>query len=401
MTAFLIRRFVKNYQQTQDPAVRRSFGTLASVVSVLCNLLLFAGKFLAGTLFGSVAIAADAINNLTDASSNIISLVGFKLASRPADKKHPFGHARFEYLAGLTVAVLVLVIGIELGRASIGKILHPEPVLFSWLSVAVLAASILVKLWMAAFNRSIGRRIESKTLEATAADSRNDVISTSAVLIATLLGRFTSLPMDGWMGLAVAAFILYSGWGLIGETIDPLLGLAPDPELVQHIHDEVRSHPEILGVHDLMVHDYGPGRRFASLHVEMAAERDVLESHDLIDNIERRFLEEDGLNVIIHFDPIITSDEAVGDLRRWLGEAVHAISPHIIGVHDVRTVPGPTHTNVIFDCLIPPDFPMPPEELRARLAILLKEKDPSYECVVTIENSFAALPHTPEEARGL
>ena len=395
MTHFLIQRFIRDSQQVDRPQVRSAYGNLASIVSILCNLLLFGGKLAAGLLFGSMAIAADAMNNLSDASSNVVSLLGFKLASRPADREHPYGHARFEYLAGLTVAVMVVVIGFELARTSIGRILHPTPVVFSWLSVAVLGVSILVKLWMSGFNRSIGRRIGSAALEAAAADSRNDVISTGAVLIATLLGRFTALPLDGWMGLGVAVFILLSGAGLIRDTIDPLLGQAPDPKLVEYIHDRVMSYPGVLGVHDLMVHDYGPGQRIASLHLEMSAERDVLDSHDLIDNIEQDFLKTDGMNVVIHFDPIVTGDAAVGRLRSWLEQEVRAVDP-ALSIHDLRTVPGPTHTNVIFDCVTPQQFRLSPEELKQAIAQRVEGKRPEYHCVITVENSFAALPHTRE-----
>lgn len=396
MTELLIRMFIKDPQQVQRPQVRSAYGNLASIVSILCNLLLFTGKFAAGALFGSVAISADAINNLSDASSNIVSLLGFKLASRPADRNHPYGHARFEYLAALTVAVMVVVIGFELARTSIGKILHPTAVVFSWLSVAVLVVSILVKLWMAVFNHGIGRRIGSKALMATADDSRNDVISTAAVLAATLLARFTALPLDGWMGLGVAVFILFSGMGLMKDTVDPLLGQAPDPELVQYIHDKVLSYPGVLGVHDLMVHDYGPSRRIASLHLEMPAEGDVMASHDLIDNIEQDFLRNDGMNVVIHFDPIVTGDAAVGKLRKWLAQMVRSIDPQLT-IHDLRTVPGPTHTNVIFDCVTPPDFAMPSKELAQAIEALVQQKDPRYHCVITVENSFAAIPHTQDE----
>ena len=396
MTLFLIHLFVKDSRQLQDPRVRRAYGTLASVVSILCNVLLFVCKFLAGTIFGSVAIAADGVNNLTDASSNIISLAGFKLAARPADQHHPFGHARFEYLSGLVVSVLVLVIGIELGKAGLEQVIHPEPVVFSWLSVLVLTLSIFVKLWMSRFNRKIGRLIRSTALEATADDCRNDVLSTAAVLIATFLSGYSDVRLDGWMTLGVAAFILYSGVGLVRETVDPILGAAPSPELVEYIRKKALEYPEVLGVHDLMVHDYGPGRRFASMHLEMAAEGDVMASHDLIDNIERRFLEEDDLNMVIHFDPIVTSDAAVGDLRHWLTKAVRSIHPSL-NIHDLRTVPGPTHTNVIFDCVAPRDFLLSDDELKRQITRIVEEKDPSYVCVVTLEHSFAPIPHTREE----
>lgn len=392
MTKALIRLFVKNHENTRDPAVRGAYGRMAGVVGICCNLLLFAGKFIAGTVFGSIAIAADAINNLSDASSNIVSLIGFKLAEKPADEDHPYGHARFEYLAGLAVAVMVLVIGVELAKNSLDKILHPTPVVFSWLSVAVLAASILVKLWMAVFNTYIGKLIDSSTLQATAADSRNDVLSTGAVLLATLISRFTPLELDGWMGLAVAVFILYSGAGLIKETLDPLLGQAPDEALVHYIHDKVMSYPGVLGTHDLMVHDYGPGRQFASVHVEMAAEGDVMESHDVIDNIERDFWDNDHLHVVIHFDPIITSDEKVNDARHWLGELVKDIDPALT-IHDLRMVAGPTHTNLIFDCVTPAGFEMDEADLKQAIKQAVRSRRPDYFCVITVESSYASIPH--------
>lgn len=393
MTGWLIKTFIKHPEDTGSPAVRAAYGRMAGLVGILCNLLLCAGKFVVGLVSGSIAISADAVNNLSDASSNIVSLIGFKLAARPADEDHPYGHARFEYLAGLAVAVMVLLIGLELGKTSIDRILHPAPVEFSLAAALVLLASILTKLWMAAFNRKIGKAIGSAALEATAADSRNDVLSTGAVLIASLIGHFTSLALDGWMGLAVAAFILVSGVGLVRETIDPLLGEAPDPALVAHIHDKVMGYPGVLGVHDLMVHDYGPGRRFASLHVEMAAEADVMESHDLIDNIERDFLQSDHLNVVIHFDPIVTSEAAVGDLRHWMAGQVKEIDPSLT-IHDLRTVPGPTHTNVIFDCVTPPGFRLEPLELKKAIKEKVHPQRPELVLVITVEHSFAPMPHS-------
>ena len=392
MTEALIRLFIKNPEKTHDPAVRAAYGNLASWVGILCNLALCAGKFMVGTLSGSISVAADAVNNLSDALSSVVSLLGFRLGSRPADEEHPYGHARFEYLSGLAVAVMVLVIGLELGKTSLGKILAPPPVTFSWVTVGVLAASILVKLWMALFNRKVGGRIHSGALIATAADSRNDVLTTGAVLTAALISHFARVELDGWMGLAVALFILYSGVGLVKSTIDPLLGLAPDPELVKYIHERVMSYPNVLGTHDLMVHDYGPGRQFASVHVEMAAEGDVMASHDVIDNIERDFLENDGLHVVIHFDPIVTSDERVGDMRRWLSEAVKEIDGALT-IHDLRMVPGPTHTNLIFDCVVPAGFAMSELDVKQAIKHLVRQKDPRYFCVITVECGYAALPH--------
>lgn len=340
MTDFLVKRFIKNSTDVNDPAVRTAYGNLAGAVGIFCNVLLCAAKLAVGTLFGSISITADAVNNLSDASSSVITLVGFRLSAKPADDEHPYGHARIEYLAGLAVSVMILVIGVELARSSIGKILSPTAVEFSLVTVAVLLLSIGVKLWMAAFNKKVGRRIGSATLEATAMDSRNDVISTAAVLAASVVSGLTGLELDGWMGLGVALFILWSGVGILKETVDPLLGEAPSEELTDYIGKKVMSYDGVLGTHDLMVHDYGPGRRFASVHVEMAAENDVMQSHDIIDNIERDFQENDHISLIIHYDPILTGDDAVGTAREWVKELVRSISPEL-SIHDFRMVQGP------------------------------------------------------------
>lgn len=387
MTEFLLRRFVRGYPDVSRPESRTACGNMAGAVGIVCNLLLCGFKFLAGIVTGSVAISADAVNNLSDASSSIITLLGFRMSAKPADAEHPYGHGRTEYLSGLAVSVMILLIGLELVKSSVEKILHPAPIEAGVLPVVILSVSILVKLWMAAFNRKLGRLIASPALEATAADSRNDVISTGAVLAATLLQMAFHWQLDGWMGLAVALFILYSGWGLVKDAIAPLLGQAPDPELVAHILEVTREYPGVLGIHDLIVHDYGPGRRFASLHVEMDASGDVLRSHDVIDQIERRFLEQDGLHVIIHYDPIVTGDGQTAYARDYLARAVKSIDPRLT-IHDLRMVPGHTHTNLIFDLVVPHDFEMPVCRLKAEVAALAKKEDPHWECVMTVENSY-------------
>lgn len=387
MTEFLLRRFVRGYPDVSRPESRAACGNMAGAVGIVCNLLLCGFKFLAGIVTGSVAISADAVNNLSDASSSIITLLGFRMSAKPADAEHPYGHGRTEYLSGLAVSVMILLIGLELVKSSVEKIVHPAPIEAGVLPVVILSVSILVKLWMAAFNRKLGRLIASPALEATAADSRNDVISTGAVLIATLLQMAFRWQLDGWMGLAVALFILYSGWGLVKDAIAPLLGQAPDPELVAHILEVTREYPGVLGIHDLIVHDYGPGRRFASLHVEMDAAGDVLHSHDVIDQIERRFLEQDGLHVIIHYDPIVTGDGQTARAREYLARAVKSIDPRLT-IHDLRMVPGHTHTNLIFDLVVPHDFEMPACRLKAEVAALAKKEDPHWECVMTVENSY-------------
>lgn len=392
MTQFLIQHFIKNSSEVKDPAVRTAYGNLASVVGMACNLLLCLGKLTVGTLFGSIAILADALNNLSDASSNVVSLIGFRLASKAPDEKHPYGHARYEYLAGLVVSVTILGIGFSLLKESAVKVLHPTEVMFSWLSIGVLAASILVKLWMSGFNRKIGQTIGSETLMATAADSRNDVLTTGAVLVATILCSVTGWArLDGLMGLGVAGFILWSGWGLVMDTLSPLLGESPSPELVEHIERKVMSYPGVLGVHDLMVHDYGPGHQFASLHIEFPAESDPLAAHDVIDNIENDFLKNDNLQVTIHYDPIVTADAEVGVLRSRLNEKARQLDPQL-SVHDLRIVPGDTHTNVLFDLAFPAGYAGDKDQMLAEMCKFVTEQDPKYSCIVKVEQSYASAP---------
>ena len=393
MTQFLIRCFIKRPDDVKDAAVRTAYGNLASLVGMACNILLCIGKLLAGTLFGSIAIMADALNNLSDASSNVVSLIGFRLAAKAPDAEHPYGHARYEYLAGLVVSVTILAIGLSLLKESALKVLHPTPVAFSWLSIGVLAASILVKLWLSGFNRAVGKKINSETLMATAADSRNDVLTTGAVLLSTILCSLTGYGIvDGIMGVGVAAFILWSGWGLVMDTLSPLLGESPSPELVEHIERTVMSYPGVLGVHDLMVHDYGPGHQFASLHVEFPAETDPLTAHDVIDNIEKDFLQKDRLQVTIHYDPIVTADASVGVLRARLKEHARQLDPQL-SIHDLRIVPGDSHTNVLFDLVFPAGYTGDIDQMLAKMCQFVKEQDPKYCCVVKVEQSYAsALP---------
>lgn len=398
MVDLLIHTFIKNYKNTADRAVRTAYGNLACVVSVVCNLLLFVGKTAVGTLAGSVSITADGMNNLSDASANIVSLVGFKLGSRPADSEHPYGHARYEYLAGLAVSVMILVIGVELLKESFGKVLHPTEVQFGWLTVVVLIASILVKLWMSVLNKKIGRTIQSETLMATAADARNDVITTTTVLVASVLTFVTGFDrLDGIMGLGVAAFILYSGVQLVRDTIDPILGAAPDPELVEHIEQKALSYPGVLGVHDLMIHDYGPGNRLVSFHIEMDAKGDVMQSHDVIDTIEKDLLVQDGMIATIHYDPIVTGNAHVDEIRAFLQTEVAALEPKA-NLHDLRIVPGPSHTNVIFDCAVPAEYLTDKQRRGAKLVTALRnavqQKWPDHFCVIKLEPDYAPCAHT-------
>lgn len=391
MTNLLLKTFIKDYSKTDSPQVRTAYGKLAGFVGIVCNFILFVAKILIGTISGSVSITADAVNNLSDASSSIVSLLGFKLAEKPADTEHPYGHGRYEYLSALSVAVIIILIGFELFKTSIGKIINPSTVNFSWVLVIVLSLSIIIKLWMMVFNNKLGKAIKSDTLIATAQDSRNDVISTLAVLIAAIVSEFTSLQLDGWIGLCVAAFILVSGFGLIKGTIDPMLGRAPDAEFVKKVHDKIMSYDGVLGVHDLIVHDYGPCRQFASVHVEMAAEDDVLKSHDVIDNIEYDFIDDLGLNMIVHYDPIVTKNEVVSNMRYEISQIVKTINESLT-IHDLRVVPGVTHTNLVFDCLANFDLGLSDYELKCAISDAVKSVHPEYNCVITIDKNYAPIP---------
>lgn len=324
---FFARFFIKDSKNYTNSVVRNNYGKFSSIVSIIFNIVLFAFKLIAGVISGSVGIMADAFNNLSDASSSIISFVGFFLSSKPADSEHPYGHGRYEYLSALMVAVLVCAIGIELFTTSLDKIFNPTEVKFSLISWVVLIGSILVKLYMMFFNRKIGKLISSQTLIATSNDSRNDVITTSAVLVSSFIGSITNIQIDGYVGSAVAVFIVVSGLLLVKDTLNPILGSSPTPELVKSIHDKIMSYENIEGTHDLMVHDYGPGKIFASAHVEMNAEIDTIISHDIIDNIENSFKEELGIEIILHYDPIYTDDEKISDLRKFLKDIVTEIDP--------------------------------------------------------------------------
>jgi len=366
MTNLLLRLFVPNIENGEDSRVRSAVGALSGGVGICANVLLFVGKILVGIFSGSVSITADALNNLSDASGSILTLVGFRLAGKPADAHHPYGHARFEYLSGLAVAVMIMLIGFELGQTSVEKILNPVPVAFSGVTAVVLLASIGVKLWLSAFNRNLGQRIHSATLLATAADSRNDCISTLAVLTATVVESAFDLRVDGIMGLAVAVFILSSGWKLARETISPLLGESADPELRQKIVDYVEANPKVLGYHDLMVHDYGPGRQYASLHVEMDSREEPLYCHEVIDDMERECLRSHGVHLVIHYDPVITDDPILTALKMQVAELLHSRDSRL-RMHDFRMVPGRTHMNLVFDVALPPALQGQEEHIRSGL----------------------------------
>ena len=387
MIEFLARVFIRHRDTLSPSALRQAYGQLCGAVGIGLNLLLFAGKLFAGTISGSIAITADAFNNLSDAGSSLVTLLGFRLAGRKPDPEHPFGHGRMEYISGLAVAGLILLMGVELGKSSLKKILSPEEIVSSPLVLAILAVSVAVKLYMFYYNRSIGRKIKSAAMSATATDSLSDAVSTTAVLIATLVGQFTGLNIDGWVGLLVALFILFSAYKAAKETLSPLLGQTPDPEFVDRIEQIVLSYPEVLNIHDLIVHDYGPGRMMISLHAEVSADGDLLQLHDVIDNAEHRLKKELGCMAVIHMDPIITNDAHTDALRMAVAEKVKSIDPRLT-IHDFRTVPGSTHTNLIFDVVVPYDVKLTADEVRRRIGALVKELDENYFAVVQIDNSY-------------
>ncbi len=389
MTNLLVRLFVRDWRNLKDPAVRQRYGVFSGCVGIVLNLLLCAAKFLAGALTSSIAITADAFNNLSDAGSSIVTLIGFKMAGQKPDPDHPFGHGRIEYLTGLAVSMAIILAGIELGKTSIGKILHPSPIDFSLLSCAILALSIAVKLWMFFFNRKLGRDISSSAMQATAADSLSDVTATSVVLAGTLVGFFARLQIDGWLGAAVALFILYSGIGAARDTLNPLLGQMPDPELVQNIADTVLSHREIVGLHDLIVHDYGPGRCIISLHAEVPCDANIMHMHDIIDDVERELQARYCATAVIHMDPIATNDELTLSKRAEVAALVKLIDPSV-SIHDFRMTAGPTHTNLIFDVVLPHKFRLSDEQVAQAIrdAVAAMEGG-KYYAVVHIDKAFS------------
>ena len=387
MIELLAKWFIHHRDNTADGAVRRAYGTLCGAVGIGLNVLLFIGKFFAGQLSGSIAVTADAFNNLSDAGSSAVTLLGFRLAGKKPDPDHPFGHGRIEYISGLIVAGLILLMGVELAKSSFDKILHPEEVTFSALALVILAVSVGVKLYMWLYNRSIGRRIRSAAMEATAMDSLSDTAATAAVLLAMLIGKWTGLAVDGYVGLLVALFILFSAYKAAKETLSPLLGQAPDPELVQRIRDIVAEHDTVVGIHDLVVHDYGPGRQMVSLHAEVPASGDILALHDVIDNIERELHEKLHVQAVIHMDPIVTDDTEVDALRRQVAELARQVEPRMT-VHDLRVVRGTTHTNLVFDAVLPLDAAITPAEAARRIREKVSELDGDYYAVVTVEHSF-------------
>ena len=388
MFTFLSRLFIKNRENTSDPNVREAYGTLASFMGIGLNILLFIGKYIAGVISGSIAITADAINNLSDAGSSLITLFGFKLAGQKPHSDHPFGHGRWEYITGLIVSMVIIMMGFDLVKESVGKIIHPEPTSLSVLSSAILVVSILVKLYMFTYNRAVARKINSVAVKATATDCVSDSAATFVVLISMIIGHFTGISIDGYTGTLVALMILWAGISAARDTISPLLGTPPDKELVDHINSIVRSCELVTGVHDLVVHDYGAGRRMISLHAEVPASGDIMTTHDAIDLIEQRLAAELKCHAVIHMDPVATDDELIFETRQKILAAIHRDFDKDITIHDFRMVTGPTHTNVIFDAAMPLGCTLDSAQAKSRIVEIVSSVDPTFNAVVTIDFSY-------------
>ncbi len=390
MIQFLVQKFIPNWQDTKNPSVRERYGVLAATVGIFSNLLLFLIKILAGLLAGSISIIADAVNNLSDAGSSVITMLAFKISGKPADPKHPYGHARMEYISGMAVSFIIIFLGLQLMGSSFDKILHPQAISLSALTYLILIISVLVKLWQGIFNRKLGKQIASESLQATASDSLNDVIATSAVLISAVFYHFTQIPIDGWIGLLVAGFITFSGIKLVIETGNPLLGEAPDPEFIQKLGSSIMGYEGVIGMHDLQVHSYGPGQVFATVHAEVPANVDILVSHDIIDNIEREVGADLGINLVIHMDPVVTDNEQINLLREQIAQIVKSVDTDL-SMHDFRAVSGPSHTNLVFDVVVPPGFEMDDERVTQVISEKAKKLG-NYFCVITIDRNYAYIP---------
>ncbi len=385
MLTLLAKLFIKDRENTASPRTRQAYGMLCGLLGIFLNLLLFTGKFLAGTLTGSVAITADAFNNLSDAGSSLITLIGFKMAGQKPDLDHPFGHGRIEYISGLIVSALILLMGFELVKTSVEKIIHPEVTELTLPSALILLVAILVKGYMALYNRRTAAKIDSAAMRATAMDSLSDMAATTAVLICSVIAHYTGLAIDGWCGLLVSGFILFSGYSAAKDTINPLLGQAPDPEFIRQIQSIVMEAPIITGIHDLIIHDYGPGRQMVSLHAEIPMDVDILKAHDMIDNIEMQLRERLGCDAVIHMDPIATDDALTNELRMKLSSFAHEISDEI-SIHDFRMVVGETHTNLIFDAVLP--YQLNADEFKQQLTQRVSELPGKYYAVINIDRPF-------------
>ena len=389
MTNFIIKKFIKDYENVNEPKVRESYGTVSSITGIVVNVILSAGKILTGILFNSISVMADGVNNLSDGASSIITLIGFKISGKPADKDHPFGHARMEYLAGFILGIAILLVGVELIKSSFNKIINPVKTVFSIEMTVVLSISILVKLWLSVFYNKLGSKISSATIKAARTDSRNDVVATTVVLLSVFISKLTGYEVDGYVGILVALFVLYSGYDILRDILNPILGEMPDGEFISSIENKIISYDGIVNIHDLVVHNYGPNRYFATVHAEVNAKEDILKSHDLIDNIERDFARELNINLVIHLDPIITDDEEINELRGMTDKIVKSIDERLT-MHDFRVVKGETHTNLIFDVVVPVDYDIKSSKLVNLIEKEVQNKNETYFAVVTVDKNYVS-----------
>ncbi|MGN0486630.1 MAG: cation diffusion facilitator family transporter [Acutalibacteraceae bacterium] len=387
MSELLVKLFIKDSENIKSAVVRERYGMLSSVTGIVLNILLSAGKYLIGVITNSIAITADATNNLTDATSCIITLAGFKMANRKPDKEHPFGHGRIEYVAALIVGFLVELMGYELIKSSIGKIKNPEAVVFSIPAVIVLVMSILGKVWLAYFNHKLGKKIESPVMSAVVTDSIGDITATSVTLISLILSKFISFPLDGYMGILVSLFILYSGFGILKESIGIILGAPPSKEMVDDLVDFIMAHEEILGIHDLVIHSYGASRTFATVHTEISSDDDIIKIHDTIDMIEKNVKDKFGIELVIHMDPIVTNNETVNKYYEMVHKVIKDIDSEL-NMHDFRVVEGNTHTNLIFDVVVPFGFRLSEKELIEKINSEIKKINENYYLVITVDNCY-------------
>lgn len=388
---FLIRTFIKDHKNTGDREVRQKYGYLSGLIGIICNILLFGLKISIGLFINSIAVIADAFNNLTDVGSSVVTIFGFKMSGKPADKEHPFGHGRFEYIAALVVSFMVIMVGFEFVKSSVDKVINPEPLKFDMFTFILLVASIMIKVWLSFFNRNLGRAVGSKIMEATAFDSLSDVVATSVVALSLLASMWITVPIDGYIGLAVSIFILYNGYNLIKETLNPLLGDAPDEELVKSIMDKIRSYKEIIGIHDLIVHNYGPGRSVASVHAEIPYNMDIMEAHDIIDKAEKEISEELDIHMVIHMDPINTDDEVVQKAQFHVMKVLEYF-PQALSIHDFRVVGREKHMNLVFDMVVPYDFSEKKEKiLIEEVKEAIKKRHPNYDAIITIDRQYSLL----------
>ncbi len=390
MTELLIKLFVKNHENTENVRVRTAYGVLASVVGIACNVLLFFTKLLIGLIINSISITADAVNNLSDAASSIISLMGVKMAEKPADKEHPFGHGRLEYISALIVSFLILLIGVTLFKNSFDKVIHPEALGFSWILIGILCVSVIVKIWLSLFNANLGKRINSSILKATSADARNDVLVTSVTILSVIITKVTGYTIDGWMGLAVSVFVILAGVGIAKDTLMPLLGEAVDKEVYLNIASKVESYEGILGTHDLIVHNYGPTCSMATIHVEVSNESSIEDAHRVIDKIERDILRDLGISLVIHMDPLETKDYRMAKHKEMVLELIHAIEPDA-DMHDFRVMEESEKAQFVFDLVVPYSYKDADEQkLKTTLEEAIHKADEAYDCMITIEKSFIA-----------